>query len=89
MDKFDISRFVTKIPLNEAIEKMRGRNYIEELLDEIRPGGLGNELVRESKFDKTGNVRITHLMEWVHNIRYGTRVVRMLAKEFDKVTLLE
>jgi hypothetical protein len=68
---------------------MRGRNYIEELLDEIRPGGLGNELVRESKFDKIGNVRITNLMEWVHNIRYGTRVVRMLAKEFGKVTLLE
>ncbi len=61
---------------------MRNSQFPEELLAEIRPQGLGDELVRESKFDKVGNVRITHLMDWVHNMKHGMRVVRLLAKEF-------
>ena len=61
---------------------MRSSQFPEEYLAEIRSGGLGDELVRESKFDKIGNVRIVHLLEWVHNIKHGMRVVRMLAKEF-------
>jgi len=61
---------------------MRAQNYPEELLAEIRSTGLGDELVRESKFDKIGNVKIRHLMEWAHNIKHGTRVIRELAKVF-------
>jgi hypothetical protein len=56
------------MPLNEAIEKMSLTPYFKEMLEEIRPGGLGDELVRESKFDKVGNVLITNLMNWVHNM---------------------
>ena len=50
---------------------------------------MGDELVRESKFDEAGNIRIPHLMDWVHNMKHGMRVVRLLAKEFNQVTLLE
>lgn len=28
-------------------------------------------------------------MDWVHNMKHGMRVVRLLAKEFNQVTLLE
>jgi hypothetical protein len=50
---------------------------------------LGDELVRESKFDKAGNIRMKHLVEWVHNMKHGMRVVRTFAKDFGQVTLLE
>lgn len=68
---------------------MRESNFPEELLEEIRDTGLGDELMRESKFDSVGNVRIRHLMEWVHNMKHGMRVVRTFAKDFGQVTLLE
>lgn len=45
--------------------------------------------MRESRFDATGNVRVKRLMEWVHNMKYGMRVVRTFARDFGQVTLLE
>jgi len=64
-------------------------NYPQELISEIRPSGLGDELVRESKFDKVGNIRMKHMVEWVHNMKHGMRVVRNFAQHFGQVTLLE
>lgn len=65
---FQIQEFVTKMRLSDAIDRMRERKYPEELIDEIRLTGLGDELVRESKFDSQGNIRVKHLVEWVHNM---------------------
>lgn len=75
--------------LSDAITRMRERKYPEELIEEIRLTGLGDELVRESKFDSQGNIRVKHLVEWVHNMQYGTRVIRTFCKEFGTVSLLE
>jgi len=61
---------------------MKEKNFPTELIDEIRDTGLGDELMRESRFDSAGNVRIKHLMEWVHNMKHGMRVVRNFAKVF-------
>jgi hypothetical protein len=47
---------------------MRESTYPEQLIAEIRSTGLGDELVRESRFDNYGNIRIKHLVEWVHNM---------------------
>jgi hypothetical protein len=68
---------------------MKNSNFPNELLEEIRDYGLGDELMRESRFDVGGNVRIRHLMDWVQNMRHGMRVVRCFAKAFGQVTLLE
>jgi hypothetical protein len=75
--------------LSDAITRMRERKYPEELIEEIRLTGLGDELVRESKFDSQGNIRVKHLVEWVHNMQFGTRVIRTFCKEFGTVSLLE
>ena len=89
MDSFEISRHINEWPLAELIDNMRRNKYFEEMLAEIRPGGLGDELVRESKFDKNGKVQVSHLIDWAHNMRFGTRVVRLLAREFGQIVLLE
>jgi hypothetical protein len=67
------------MPLDAAIVIMKKSNFPEELISEIRSTGLGDELVRESKFDKVGNIRMKHLVEWVHNMKHGMRVVRNFA----------
>ncbi len=61
---------------------MRESSYPEQLIAEIRSTGLGDELVRESRFDTSGNIRVKHLVEWVHNMQHGTRAIRCFAKEF-------
>ena len=86
---FSIPDNISKITLIDAIERMRAKNFPEELLSEIRSTGLGDELIRESKLDSGANVRVKHLIEWAHNMKFGMRVVRNFAKEFGQVTLLE
>lgn len=66
--------------LAEAIVLMRQSMFPEELLAEIRVDGMGNELACEAALDAGGNVRIIHLMEWVHIMKHGMRVVRTLVK---------
>ena len=77
------------MPLIAAIEQMRASLFPEELLNEIRVDGMGSELVREANLDSVGNIRVQHLMEWVHIMKHGMRVVRYLCKEFGTVELLE
>jgi len=77
------------MPLDHAIRRMKESNFPNELISEIRSQGLGDELVRESKLDRQGNIRMKHLVEWVHNMKHGMRVVRNFAQSFGQVTLLE
>jgi hypothetical protein len=77
------------MPLDHAIRRMKESNFPDELISEIRSQGLGDELVRESKLDRQGNIRMKHLVEWVHNMKHGMRVVRNFAQSFGQVTLLE
>ena len=77
------------MPLDHAIRRMKESNFPDELISEIRSQGLGDELVRESKLDRQGNIRMKHLVEWVHNMKHGMRVVRNFAESFGQVTLLE
>jgi hypothetical protein len=51
--------------------------------------GMGAELVREANMDTSLNISITHLMEWVHIMKHGMRVVRTLCADFGTVELLE
>ena len=67
------------MPLDHAIRRMKESNFPDELISEIRSQGLGDELVRESKLDRQGNIRMKHLVEWVHNMKHGMRVVRNFA----------
>jgi len=76
------------MPLDHAIRRMKESNFPDELISEIRSQGLGDELVRESKLDRQGNIRMKHLVEWVHNMKHGMRVVRNFAQSFGQVTLL-
>jgi hypothetical protein len=68
--------------LKDAIDLMKKSMFPDELLNEIKPDGMGAELFRESDLDTNGNVRISHLMEWVHIMKHGMRVVRVLCKQF-------
>ena len=77
------------MPLDHAIRRMKESNFPDELISEIRSQGLGDELVRESKLERQGNIRMKHLVEWVHNMKHGMRVVRNFAQSFGQVTLLE
>ena len=61
---------------------MKKSMFPEELCNEIKKGGMGAELFREAELDHHGNVRISHLMEWVHIMKHGMRVVRVLCKQF-------
>jgi len=49
---FHIESFVSKMPLDHAIRRMKESNFPDELISEIRSQGLGDELVRESKLDR-------------------------------------
>ena len=59
------------------------------LLNEIREGGLGGELVEESIESEKGVVKISRLLEWVWGIEHGLRVIQELAKVFGICELLE
>ncbi len=78
LDLFDIDDYVKKMNLKDAVEKMRKRQFPPELLDQISMDGMGYELVREANMDPGRTVQINHLMEWVHIMKHGMRVVRTL-----------
>lgn len=71
------------------MEQMKISQFPQELLDQISIEGMGAELVREANMDTSMNISITHLMEWVHIMKHGMRVVRTLCADFGTVELLE
>ena len=59
------------------------------LLEEIKIGGLGEELVREALGAKDKKVSVTHLLEWVHVMEHGLVIIQSLAEVFGSVEVLE
>ena len=59
------------------------------LLDEIKIGGLGDELLREAIGAKDNKVSVLHLLEWVHVMEHGLLIIQALAEVFGSVEVLE
>lgn len=58
------------------------------LLDQIKEGGLGSDLVFEA-VQAQGTVRISNFVTFVYTMQYGWKVVTLLAKSFPRVDLIE
>ena len=59
------------------------------LINEIKTGGLGNELVQEANENKQEMVKTVHVLDWLYRMEHGLKIVLALAKEFQTVELLE
>lgn len=59
------------------------------ILEQIREGGLGADIILESNLDSQGEVRLTNLLQFLRAQTYGFRILTYLTRHFDKVEILE
>ena len=49
------------------------------LIDEIKLGGLGDSLMREQDTNSNKQIRTAHVMEWIHAMERGIKLIAELA----------
>lgn len=77
-----------KIRLEEAINRARECGYDSIILDQIRPEGVGKDLILEADLD-AGEVRIVNFVTYLYAQRLGFKAINFLSNIFSQVEMLE
>lgn len=77
------------LTLNELIQKMTDFKLYPKLIAEVRMGGLGEDLVKESLEQANGMVSIWNFLLWLYIEQAGMTIVEQLVDQFESVEILE
>ena len=88
--RFDLDKQLTEklpIKLNDIIKLMQDKKCDPFLIQEIRQGGLGDDLVKEEA--ENGFVDIQNFVLWEYIEQAGLNIVNTLCEQFPSVEILE
>ena len=77
------------VPLNHVFDLMKTKGTDQFLIDEIRLGGLGEDLIKESVEQGKGMVSYNNFLVWLHVQESGMKLINSLSEEFPSVEILE
>lgn len=68
---------------------MKNNKIDEFLIEELRQGGLGNDLVKEAEDNGNSMVSLHTFITWVHVETAGMSIINGLCSQFPTVEILE
>jgi ATP-binding cassette subfamily A (ABC1) protein 3 len=77
--RFALSVESTKLTIDEIKKLLTDNNVDNVFISQIARSGLGDSLVREAETNKQGHVRTAHMLEWLHAVERGVKVIAALA----------
>ena len=79
----------SKVNLQNAVESVRDK-FDPLLIEQIREGGLGSDLVLESSLNPNDpSVRLRNLLEWLNAQESGFKIIHWMCDNFAQVEILE
>lgn len=82
-----------RVDLNQAKQTAKIANVDEMIIDQIKVGGLGSDLIFESSqggAERGANtVRISNFVNYIYSMQYGFKVINLLSTYFSRVELIE
>lgn len=68
---------------------MKDKNVDKFLIEEVKKGGLGSDLVKEANEHPQGLINVENFVMWLYVEEAGVGIVNSLCEEFPSVEILE
>lgn len=89
ISKFGFKPDQEYVHFQEATKMMKEKNVDQFLIDEVRKGGLGEDLVKEANEHPEGMINVENFVMWLYVEEAGVAIINSLCEEFPSVEILE